>query len=166
MFGVLSSWILSIAGVVSLSVVVELMLPEGSLNKYIRSVFSFLVVLVIISPLPKLVNKQVSFQDFSISQTYDAQQDYINQNNISLAVALQNDISSVIESKGYQKVVVSVSYQKNSPEFKIKAIYVELKNLVITSQAEHKNIVDIKSEILELVTKTANVKKEVVNFVG
>ena len=57
MIGELSNWILSIAGIICLSVVLELILPEGQLNRYIRGVFSFIVVLVILLPIPKLLNK-------------------------------------------------------------------------------------------------------------
>ena len=44
----ISNWILSIAGIICLSVIVELIMPEGQLNRYIKGVFSFIVVFVIV----------------------------------------------------------------------------------------------------------------------
>ena len=51
----MSAWLLSIVGVVSLGVLIELLLPEGENSKYIKGIFSVIVIFVIVSPLPKLV---------------------------------------------------------------------------------------------------------------
>ena len=61
-----SAWILSIAGIICISVLLELIMPEGQMNKYIKNIFSFVIVLVIILPLPKLINS-----DFDSSSMYD-----------------------------------------------------------------------------------------------
>ncbi len=165
MFSSVSAWILSIAGIISLSVVVELILPEGSLNKYIRSVFSFIVVLVIIAPLPKLVSgKAFDFDNLNYSETYEIDDNYIYQNNIYKTQAIQDTIMSQIKQSGYEGVEVSVSSNNFSKEFKIKAIYVEMKNLVILDKAKHKNILDIQEELLSIILRNAAVKEEEVIF--
>ncbi len=164
MFSSVSSWILSIAGVISLSVIVELMLPEGQINKYIRSIFSFIIVLVIISPLPSLIGKNFNFNDLSISQEYELQEDYIYQLNVYKTEAIQNEISSDIENSGYKNVIVSVSSENFSTNFKIKSVYVELSNLVISENAKHKNIIDIENEILNIVLSHAKVDRAEVYF--
>lgn len=164
MFSTLSGWVLSIAGVVSLSVIVELIMPEGSLNKYIRGVFSFIIMLVIIAPLPNLVGKNFDFSNISLEGQYQLQEDYIYQMNVYKTQALQNDISNQIKQSGYDNVVVSVSSENYSSQFKIKAIYVELANLVINGQAQHTNIVDIEKEILQIILSRANVDEAEVHF--
>lgn len=164
MFSTLSGWVLSIAGVVSLSVIVELIMPEGNLNKYIRGVFSFIIMLVIIAPLPSLVGKNFDFSNISLEGQYQLQEDYIYQMNVYKTQALQNDISNQIKQSGYDNVVVSVSSENYSSQFKIKAIYVELANLVINSQAQHTNIVDIEKEILQIILSRANVDEAEVHF--
>ena len=164
MFSTLSGWVLSIAGVVSLSVIVELIMPEGSLNKYIRGVFSFIIMLVIIAPLPSLVGKNFDFSNISLEGQYQLQEDYIYQMNVYKTQALQNDISNQIKQSGYDNVVVSVSSENYSSQFKIKAIYVELANLVINGQAQHTNIVDIEKEILQIILSRANVDEAEVYF--
>lgn len=164
MFSSVSAWLLSIAGIISLSVIVELMLPEGQLNKYIRSIFSFIVVLVIIAPLPGLIGKNFSFSDISISDNYTLQEDYIYQMNVYKTEAIQESISLEIKNSGYNGVEVSVSSENFSTNFKINAIYVELRNLVITENAKHKDIVDIEHEILEIVIAHAKVEASEVHF--
>lgn len=164
MFSSISSWVLSIAGVISLSVVVELLLPEGTLNKYIRSIFSFIVVLVIIAPLPSLVGKQFSYSDLEIVQDYTLQEDYIYQLNVYKTEAVQQAISIDIVNHGYEGVVVSVSSENKSAQFKIKAIYVELENLVILDKAEHNDISDIEEEIFTIILSHAKVDRAEVHF--
>lgn len=164
MFSSISAWILSIAGVISLSVVVELLLPEGSLNRYIRAIFSFIVVLVIIAPLPSMVGKQFSYSDIEIEENFSLQEDYIYQLNVYKTEALQESISREIKNRGYDGVVVSVSSEKNHAEYKIKDIFVELDNLVILDKAQHKDILDIEEEIFEIILSYAKVDRAEVHF--
>ena len=164
MFSSISGWVLSIAGVVSLSVIVELILPEGQLNKYIRGIFSFIIMLVIIAPLPSLVGKNFDFTNISLSEEYELQEDYIYQMNVYKTEALQNDISNQIRQSGYENVVVSVSSDNYATQFKVSAIYVELSNLVITDQAQHTNILDIEKEILQIILSRADVDEAEVHF--
>ena len=65
---VVSSWLLGIACVVILSVLAEFVLPEGQINKYIKVIFSFFILLVIIMPLPKLVGKEFNINDYFFNQ--------------------------------------------------------------------------------------------------
>ena len=74
----ISSWLLSIAGVVILSVLSELVLPEGQMNKYTKVIFSFAILLVIIMPLPKLFGKNFDITKF-FGQQNELQEDYLNQ---------------------------------------------------------------------------------------
>ncbi len=164
MFSSVSSWILSIAGIVIISVIVELILPEGSINKYIRSIFSFLVVLVIIAPLPALVGKKFDYSQIISQEEFTLQEDYLFQLNVYKTEALQVDLVNVINEAGYENVEVSVSCNNYATSFVVDAIYVELSNLVIMDKAEHTNIIDIEKEILKLIISYANVEERKVHF--
>ncbi len=54
---------IGIVGVVSLGVLIEIVLPEGENTKYIRGIFSIIVIFVIVAPLPKMM-KGDFFKDF------------------------------------------------------------------------------------------------------
>ena len=164
MFSSVSSWILSIAGIVIISVIVELILPEGSINKYIRSIFSFLVVLVIIAPLPALVGKKFDYSQIISQEEFTLQEDYLFQLNVYKTEALQGDLVNVINEAGYENVEVNVSCNNYATSFVVDAIYVELSNLVIMDKAEHTNIIDIEKEILKLIVSYANVEERKVHF--
>lgn len=51
----MTEWLMSIVGVVAIGVLLDILLPSGEINKYIKGVFGIVVVFVIIIPLPKLV---------------------------------------------------------------------------------------------------------------
>lgn len=51
----MTEWLMSIVGVVAIGVLLDILLPSGEINKYIKGVFGIVVVFVIIIPLPKLI---------------------------------------------------------------------------------------------------------------
>ena len=83
MLSTLSSWIISIAGIICISVIIELILPEGNMNKYIKGILSFIIVLVIIMPLPKLLKTEVNFDKiFDYNKNISVDEDYLYQLNL------------------------------------------------------------------------------------
>lgn len=151
-----SSWILSIAGIISLSVIVELLMPEGQMNKYIKSIFSFIIVLVIILPLPKIFNKEVNISNMFQTQEITLQEDFLYQSNLSKLSAITKSIEEDVEGEGYQGVSLSISSDIFADKMDYKGIYVDLRNLVILENSEHKNIVEIKEEIESIIKNYIN----------
>ena len=82
MLNELSTWIMSIAGIICLSVVVELMLPDGQMNRYIKGTFSFIIILVIIMPIPKLLGTELKFPNIFDYDNIQVDEDYIYQLNL------------------------------------------------------------------------------------
>ncbi len=58
------SWILSVVGVILLSVLTDVLLPEGQTNKYIKGVFALLLVFIIITPVVNFFKSGVSLSSF------------------------------------------------------------------------------------------------------
>ena len=117
----ISSWIMSIAGIICLSVIVELVLPDGQLNRYIKGIFSFIILLVIISP---------------------------------------------IKESGYQNVVIYINCDIFDNAMQFKSIFVDLKNIVITENAEHTNITKIKEEITSIIKSHVDIDEEAILYDG
>lgn len=77
----ISAWLLSIAGVSVLSVVVDIVLPKGQTEKYIKSIFAFVMILIIIAPLPKLLKSEINFDEIFQREEIKIQEDFIYQQN-------------------------------------------------------------------------------------
>ena len=146
----MTAWILSIAGVTILSVVVDLILPSGQTAKYIKNIFAFVMILVIISPLPALIKGNFNVNDIFESEEIVLQKDYIYQVNRDKLTALEEEITSSLEEKGIKNVVVTINADIFQIEMKILEVNVDLSDLVIDENSGH---IDIEKAITEVVDR-------------
>lgn len=146
----MTAWILSIAGVTILSVVVDLILPSGQTAKYIKNIFAFVMILVIISPLPALIKGNFNVNDIFESEEIVLQEDYIYQVNRDKLTALEEEITSSLEEKGIKNVVVTINADIFQIEMKILEVNVDLSDLVIDENSGH---IDIEKAITEVVNR-------------
>ncbi|MBO5394391.1 MAG: stage III sporulation protein AF [Clostridia bacterium] len=167
MFASVSSWILSIAGIICLSVLVELVLPDGQMNRYIKGIFSFIVVFIIISPLPKLLNKNIDISSiFSYEQSFQLDEEYLYQLNLDKLNSLQSAIEKEIKTNGYENVALYINADIFNNEMQIKSVSVDLTQLVILENAEHRDIVKIKNHITTIVKKHIDIDEEMIMYDG
>lgn len=165
MLAELSKWILSIAGIISLSVLIELILPNGQMNRYIKGILSFLIVLVIILPLPKLMNEKINLDNiFNYDQNIEADEDYLYQLNLDKINALQKQIENKIDSYGYKYISVYISADILNKNMKIKSINVDLSHLVISENAEHNDIMKIKKDISKIIKSYIQIDEEAILY--
>ncbi len=164
MFTSISAWIMSITGVICLSVLVELILPNGQMHKYIKGIFSFIILLVIISPIPKLLKKDFDYSNMFGYNEIQVQEEYLYQINLDKVSAMQENINNDILSYGYMNVDARIDSDIFASTISIKAVYVDLSLLSISENAVHKNIIDIKKDMLKIVTTHINIENERVVF--
>lgn len=161
MISSISSWVLSIAGVVCLSVIAEFILPDGQTNKYVRGIFSFILILIFISPFPKLLNKEIDFSSiFNYDGTIEVDEDYIYQTNLDKLTYYKNEIEKKISQYGYDKVEVFLNCNIKDKKMEFKSITVDLKSLVIRQNAEHKNIAKIREDITKIILSYVEIDEE------
>ena len=157
----ISAWILSIAGVVVLSILLDLFLPDGKLNSYIKTMFNFVIILVVITPLPELLNKDFDTSTMFSNSQIVLQEDYIYQLNRDKLTMLETSIENTLDSNGYKNIDVSISANIFVIEMKIETIFVDLTNLVIQQNNEN---INIKKEVVECITSIVNISKENIVF--
>ena len=166
MLSELSNWILSIAGIICVSVIVELILPEGQMNRYIKGVFSFIIILVVIMPIPKLVNKDFDFSNIFDESGYEIDSDYIYQINLDKINGVKSEIEKQVENRGYLNVVISINCEIFDNSMQYKSIFVDLSDLVISGQAEHNNISKIKKDISNIIMAIVDINEEAILYDG
>lgn len=109
----MSAWLLSIVGVVALGVLIEIIMPEGEHSKYIKGIFSLVVIFVIVSPFPKLLsgNGYEKFFDDNTQQiqidvdSYESIKDTYRQNII-------NNFDKVLEENGYSDIDYVINFDE------------------------------------------------------
>ena len=162
----LSNWILSIEGIICVSVIVELILPDGQMNRYIKGIFSFIIILVVIMPIPKLLNRDLDFSNIFDNSGYEIDSDYLYQVNLDKMNSVKNEIEKQIEKRGYLNVVVSINCDIFDNSMQYKSIFVDLSDLVISGQAEHNNISKIKKDISSIIMAIIDIDEEAILYDG
>ena len=153
----ISAWILSIAGICLLSVAMDLILPEGKMNAVIKNVFSYIVVFVVLMPLPSLINGEFSFGDLFSSVELEIQDEYIYNVNQAKLDKWSKDIDNDLQNIGVYGAVVSISANIFEYNMKIDAVYVDLYNAVISENLMNKNIkAEVENVVLSIVDLDKN----------
>ena len=120
-----SSWILSIAGIVLTGVLIDLILPNGQTNKYIKSIFSIFVIFVTISPLINLINKDIDLNTLVNSQI-QIDQNYIEHINNSRVLALNKSITNEAEKYGLNGIDIEFIIDEKTTTLKIEKVNIYL----------------------------------------
>lgn len=156
----LSAWVLSIVGIVVLTLMVDIIIPEGKTGKYIKGVFAMLTVFVIAMPLPKIFNSEFDLEEF-LQQNTSASADYDVLENIYYMrlERLEQKIITSAEREGIKNMEVKINALNNNSFVEIQSIEINLKNVVIEEKNPNINIVDI---VIDLVSKAAETDKSAV----
>ena len=152
----ISTWVLSVAGISIIGVLIELILPIGKTKKYVKGVFAFIVVLVIITPLPKLFGGEYRVEDIFEEDAIIIQEDFIYEINRDRLEKIEAMIESDLLEKGYKNIDIQLNANIFTNNMSIDAVFVDLSDLVISENLQHKNINDI---VIESVLKYVNVPK-------
>lgn len=104
------SWLLGLVGIAVLSVLVDILLPEGQTNKFIKGIFSLLVVFALISPLAKLKNADFDYSKIFASERIDVSESYLQKANEREQEKLIADLTEMLETKGIkvEKIVLNL----------------------------------------------------------
>ena len=133
----LSGYVLSIVGIVFMFLVIELILPEGKNAKYIRSILGIFLIFVIIAPVSRIKNLDLStiFSENQIHYTLDY--DYLYGIHLKQKYQLEEDLTKFIEKNNITGVCVVVNIEKSSSNFEVTQIFVDLSRAVISQNNEH-----------------------------
>lgn len=154
----ISGWLLSVVGIVIISVLVDLILPEGEMQKYIKAIFSVFVVFVMISPVLKININDIDFNKFIYNQSsVEINEDYIKNYNNSYKENLEKVCVEQLNSKGFLGVKVEISLNMSTKRFQIEKVNVNLKNLVINNNGLH---IDKYQEIKSIIISVLGIESE------
>lgn len=161
MIASVSNWVLSIAGVICLSTITEFILPDGQTNKYVKGIFSFVLIFVIIYPIPSILNEDIKLSDmFNYDGGIEIDEDYLYQANLDKLAYFKESIETKIKAYGYDNVEVFLNCNIKDAKMEFKSITVDLKSLVIRQNAEHKNIAKIREDITNIILSYVEIDEE------
>lgn len=97
----MTAWLASIVGVVVIGVVVDLMIQGRRMESFVRSIYSFIVLFVIVSPLPNLLTKD--WGELKMDNLVNAELVTNLQENQK-----QEQVSAVLRTLGYESALVTL----------------------------------------------------------
>ncbi len=158
----ISVYLLTIVGVVFLMVVIELVLPDSKVSKYIKSIFAIFIVVVIISPIAKLANSDWDWNKIFDSMEYKIDETFVSNINIDNLDNFERELENFI-NESYKGAKVSISADFEGDVMKINYIFVDLSELVINEKLQH---INYYTAVKELVKKQVDIDDEKVVVYG
>ena len=155
----MSSWIISISVAVILGTLVEVIMPEGRLNKVIKSVLGVVCMLIIISPIKNLDLKSLNFNSFFGETQIDKQ--FVEDRQSEQIKYLESNIEKNLERNGFVGVKVKIYGNFENNSIIIKTIFVDLENLVINENSEN---INKYNNIVAIIKSSVDITEEQVIF--
>lgn len=135
----ISVYLLSIAGVVILTTLFDLILAENKISKYVKSIMALVLIFVIVSPLPKLFKSGLNLNSF-LDDSMQLNTDYNNVFNDEQIRVLERNLQQKLKEGGFDNVEVTIWADFEQNNMKINYIFVDSQNLVLMENDQHINI--------------------------
>ncbi len=155
----MAGYILSILGIVVAGIIIDIIVPSGNINKYIKSVYAIFVVAVLISPIVNFLNKNQGF-NFKYDN-YEISAELLNFINQTKVDELEKNIQKELETNGFSNIDIKIEYNVENTDLILKNCIVNLKNLAISPDKLNINKYEF---IREVVKKFTNLTDEVIVF--
>lgn len=153
------SWLLNIVGIVFIGVILDVVLPNGKTNQFIKHVFSVFMLFVVVSPVSNWVSS--AFNVEVGSGVTDSNFLYVT--NLEKINALEKDVVSEIESGGISNVSVIINGNVFEEVLTINSVYVDVSNAVSENNLTKS---EVKDFVLDKILINVDVVKEDIVFYG
>ena len=155
----MSTWLLSIAGIVVIGALIEVLLSDSHIHKFVRSIYAFFVLFVIAQPIPGFFRNTANAIQAGGALELDTE--LMQKINSQTAAATQRNAAAALETAGFEGVIVAIDARPDTT-FKISAVYVNALGASCRNQTAD---IDMKQEIIKIVRAVCNVSEEVVYYV-
>lgn len=166
MLDALKTWIISVVTTVIFVTVVEIILPEGSIKKYVKLATGLLVMIAVLSPIFKIISSNVNLSEKISSYTSSiastnkvdiekANEDFKKKTKEAFKNTLKENIEKDIKEKtGKAYSVVNIQLKKEKNELDFAAV----DNIEVRKLSDNNKVVPVdKVQIGE----NSNIKEEV-----
>lgn len=159
----MKEWIISVGAVILITAIASLILPEGKMGNYLKGIFAFIVILVILQPIFSIRNIEPNLDGILDSNNVVLQDNYMDYVYDKKGQSISNNCTHILNKMGISDAEILIKFEKND-DYKnlIKNVQINLENAVIISDKEHIDIIEeIKIAISNFLN--INIDKVVVN---
>lgn len=109
----ISSWVQGIVIAVTISTIIEMILPNGSIKKYVRTAIGTYIVFIIISPIiTKITGKEINLSSYKLPETKET--------------IVKIDTNSYIESTYINKIKQDIITNMEEKEYSVSNIKIDI----------------------------------------
>ena len=142
-------WVIGILAVVILGVVVDLLMGQTKMGKYVRSVFAAVTVLVIVLPLPSLFQNGCSIDgNFVIESPIDLDENFLQFTSRVKLNHLARGVELQLAQHNINGARVTLDGTATVQEISVQRATVNLQNAVIEPQDPHINVIEWISRLV------------------
>ena len=154
-----STWLLSVVGIVIIALLVDILLPVGKTSKLIKSVLAIFSIFVFISPLKHIDLNSFNIESFFGNISIDS--NFVENRNNEKLRALEKNIEENLAENGYLNIDVQLKGEYTEEKAKISNIFVYLSDLVLKDE---KLNIDKYTNIVAVIKKFVSIKEENIIF--
>lgn len=158
-----SVWVLTIVGIILVGIIVDIILPEGSINKFVRGLIAIFTVFAIVSPLPSISLDKIDFGSFFDNDKAQVDDNFIEQINNQKITEYEMIIESTLKQQGYHGVDIHLYANYIDYDLEITEVFADLSQLVLNDKNLNINKYD---QITNIIKKIVDVKEENILFYG
>ena len=126
----MGKWVVTVAGIAILSVLCDVILPEGQNRKYVKTIFGVVVSLIIIQPIVGLFSQGVS-GDFFDYDSVEPQEQYLESvANRQSEYALRT-VRQLLEGKGIAVKSIQLNAVSDRLTVELDTAYTKEKSLIV-----------------------------------
>ena len=105
---------------VFLGVLLDVVLPEGDMNKFVKGVFAIIALFVIVSPVQKIFDADFRAEDLFYNTTAgQIDKDFLNATNQQIKTQLEKTMVARLVDKGFENCVVEIECDLSAQSFKV-----------------------------------------------
>ena len=155
----ITDYVISIICIIIFSTLAGLFFENKGIGKYVNYFFSSLIILLVITPIASIVNKNFEISDefFSTEVTLDSE--FLDYLSAIKNAELNSAVQSMLAKNGYRNVKISVRSDGSSDL--VNTVSVNLDDLVIDADFEH---INKYNKITSLISDYLDIDKEAVVY--
>ena len=119
----MGKWVVTVAGIAILSVLCDVILPEGQTRKYVKTVFGVVVTLIVVQPVIQLFNGGISGIYTSADSNMETQQQYIQNVRDRKTDNALKSIKVLLEENDLTVESITVSDAEQTVNVQLNAVY-------------------------------------------
>ncbi|MBQ8431053.1 MAG: stage III sporulation protein AF [Clostridia bacterium] len=129
----MQTYIISVLGLVVLSVLTEIILPAGQTAKYIKSIIAVFIVYVLVNPIVTFIKSDFDLDNYIDTSTIKVNQTLLFNLYEEQIKVKQDDLENKLKEEGYEGVEINLEFEIVEEEIIITKAIINIDNLVLTN---------------------------------